>query len=71
MSNVAYDMYADRIARASTVKHFGKVTQVVGLVIESAGPAVSIGRLCHYRESRERRHRSKPKWSAFATIGFC
>ncbi len=52
MSYVAYDMYADRVARASTVKHFGKVTQVVGLVIESAGPAVSIGRLCNI-ENRE------------------
>lgn len=52
MSYVAYDMYADRAARASTVKHFGKVTQVVGLVIESAGPAVSIGRLCNI-ENRE------------------
>jgi len=40
-------MYADRISRASAIKHFGKVTQVVGLVIESAGPAISIGRLCH------------------------
>jgi flagellum-specific ATP synthase len=39
-------MYTDRIDRASTIKHFGKVTQVVGLVIESAGPAISIGRLC-------------------------
>ncbi len=52
MISVAYDMYADRVARASTVKHFGKVTQVVGLVIESAGPAVSIGRLCNI-ENRE------------------
>ncbi|MBD3258132.1 FliI/YscN family ATPase [candidate division GN15 bacterium] len=40
-------MYTDRIARANTVKQFGKVTQVVGLVIESAGPAISIGRLCN------------------------
>ena len=46
MSYVAYDMYADRIENARTVKHFGKVTQVVGLVIESAGPAISIGRIC-------------------------
>jgi flagellum-specific ATP synthase len=41
-----YDMYAERIARVNTVRHFGKVTQVVGMVIESAGPAISIGRLC-------------------------
>jgi len=40
-------MYADRIRCASTVRQFGKVTLVVGLVIESIGPAVSIGRLCH------------------------
>jgi flagellum-specific ATP synthase len=47
VSYVLYDMYADRIGRASTIKQFGKITQVVGLVIESAGPAISIGRLCH------------------------
>ena len=46
MSYVPYDMYADRISRASTIKRYGKVTQVVGLIIESAGPAISIGRLC-------------------------
>ena len=47
MSFLPYDMYADRIDRVNTIKQFGKVTQVVGLVIESAGPAVSIGRLCN------------------------
>ncbi len=46
MTRVAYDIFAERIRTLNTVKHFGKVTQVVGLVIESAGPAVSIGRLC-------------------------
>ncbi len=52
MSSFAYDIYAERINRARTIKHFGKVTQVVGLVIESAGPSVSIGRLCTI-ENRE------------------
>lgn len=47
MDTVPYDMYVDRVNRASTIKRFGKVTRVVGLVIESAGPAVSIGRLCN------------------------
>ena len=46
MNGLAYDVYADRIDRVDTIKRLGKVTQVVGLVIESAGPAVSIGRLC-------------------------
>jgi len=51
VSHVPYDMYADRVARANTVKHYGKVTKVVGLVIESVGPAASIGRLCHIENS--------------------
>jgi len=46
LSYVPYDMYLDRVERANTITQFGKVTQVVGLVIESAGPAISIGRLC-------------------------
>ena len=47
MSFIPYEAYAEQIDNITTVKHFGKVTQVVGLVIESAGPAVSIGRLCN------------------------
>lgn len=46
MSEPAYSMYAEQIARVDTLRHFGRVTQVVGLVIESAGPSISIGRLC-------------------------
>ncbi len=47
MSLIPFDGYLEQIDNITTVKHFGKVTQVVGLVIESAGPAVSIGRLCN------------------------
>ncbi len=46
MSLVSYETYSNRINEINTVKHFGKVTKVVGLVIESIGPAISIGRLC-------------------------
>ncbi len=44
-------MYAERIDRAHTIKHFGKVTQVVGLIVESAGPSISIGRHCTIENS--------------------
>lgn len=54
MSFISYDVYEERIKNANTVKHFGKVTQVVGLVIESAGPAVSIGRLCNIENYHSR-----------------
>ncbi len=47
MSLVPYDIYAERVKSANTVRRYGNVTQVVGLVIESAGPAISIGRLCN------------------------
>lgn len=46
MNSLPYDVYADRVTNARTITHYGRVTQVVGLVIEAAGPAVSIGRLC-------------------------
>ena len=46
MNSLPYDVYANRVTNARTVTHYGKVTQVVGLVIESAGPAVPIGRMC-------------------------
>lgn len=61
---VAYDMYAERISRASTIRQFGHVTQVVGLVIESAGPAVSIGRLCNI-ENRDTNVRIKAEVVGF------
>lgn len=35
------------INECKTIKLMGKVTQVVGLVIESRGPAVSVGELCY------------------------
>ncbi|MBO4400705.1 MAG: flagellar protein export ATPase FliI [Selenomonadaceae bacterium] len=37
----------EAISEVKTVKLTGKVTQVVGLVIESAGPTVSVGELCY------------------------
>lgn len=37
----------EAISEVKTINLTGKVTQVVGLVIESAGPTVSVGELCH------------------------
>ncbi len=46
MSLLPYDLYIERIHRANTITRFGRVTQVVGLVIEARGPSVPVGRLC-------------------------
>jgi flagellum-specific ATP synthase len=39
--------YRQRLSQIETVRHHGRVNQVIGLVIESEGPAGSIGELCH------------------------
>ena len=46
MKAIPYDLYSNRIDQASTIKQSGRVAQIIGLVIESVGPAVSIGNLC-------------------------
>jgi flagellum-specific ATP synthase len=47
MRPIPYDLYTDRIKSASTIKQSGRVVQTIGLVVESVGPAVSVGDLCH------------------------
>ncbi len=41
------DKYIDIIESTSTVRLSGKVTQIIGLIIESQGPNVSLGDLCY------------------------
>ena len=41
------DKFTEAIYECSSVKLTGKVTQVIGLVIESQGPTVSVGELCY------------------------
>lgn len=47
MKQIPYDLYSARIEQASTIKQFGRVAQIIGLVVESIGPALSVGDLCH------------------------
>ncbi|MFQ5607020.1 MAG: FliI/YscN family ATPase [Candidatus Zixiibacteriota bacterium] len=35
------------VERARTIRHSGRVSRVIGLTVESEGPAVSLGHLCH------------------------
>ncbi len=41
------DILAERIAQYEPVKLYGKVKNIVGLIVESEGPASFIGELCH------------------------
>ena len=45
--DIDFDKYRKVVDATDPVKLNGKVTQVVGLVIESEGPAVGVGELCY------------------------
>ncbi|MCP4703042.1 MAG: EscN/YscN/HrcN family type III secretion system ATPase, partial [candidate division Zixibacteria bacterium] len=46
MKTIPYNLYTRRIEEISTIKHSGRVVKIVGLIVESEGPAVSINDLC-------------------------
>ena len=39
--------YLDIINKTETIKEIGKITEIIGLTIESDGPRSSIGDLCY------------------------
>jgi len=45
--NLDLSRYEQVVDEVSTVKTYGKVTQVIGLVVESEGPAGNVGELCY------------------------
>lgn len=45
------DTYVESIENSDLYKRFGKIQRVVGLMIESKGPAVSIGNVCYIHTS--------------------
>jgi len=42
-----FEAYLDKVDTTPSYRRLGKVEKVVGLVVESAGPQVSIGDMCH------------------------
>jgi flagellum-specific ATP synthase len=49
---ISLQKYYDILDKSSFVKHFGRVSKVVGLTIESDGPEVDIGELCKLHASK-------------------
>ncbi len=47
MNNIDLQKYRSTIETVNLIKYSGKVSQVIGLTIESMGPAVRLGELCH------------------------
>lgn len=46
MAETRLEHYADVVARTNDLEQTGKVTQVIGLTIESKGPSANVGDLC-------------------------
>lgn len=53
MSSFFSEKYLDVIHSVESVKISGKITQIVGLVIESQGPSVNLGDLCYISPRNE------------------
>jgi flagellum-specific ATP synthase len=49
------DKYLKTIHAADTIQLRGRITQIIGLVVESEGPSVNLGELC-YLSSRKKTH---------------
>lgn len=52
------------INNTNSIKEIGKITEIIGLIIEADGPKSSIGDLCYIYNS----HNSKPVWAE--VVGF-
>jgi flagellum-specific ATP synthase len=51
---IKLNKYLNRLRKVEPLKARGKVTQVIGLIIESQGPEVSVGELCYiYKKGEE------------------
>jgi hypothetical protein len=46
--------YLRAVNRCTTIRMHGRVTQVIGLTIESEGPAVKVGELCYIYDKEGR-----------------
>jgi flagellum-specific ATP synthase len=47
MNNIDFEKYNNALSEINLIKYSGRVSQVVGLTIESHGPAVNLGELCN------------------------
>lgn len=50
-----FDKYITGINQFDPYTRYGKIKRVIGLMIESVGPAVSIGNVCYIHPSKERK----------------
>ena len=58
--------YLDIIKETQTIKEIGKITEIIGLTIESDGPKSSIGDLCYiYNKWRKNYEHDKRNPSRF------
>ena len=56
MNSFDLEKYLQTIESTNTLQIKGKVTQIIGLVIESNGPSVNLGELCYiYPRSADRK----------------
>ncbi len=51
---ISLERYRSRLAEIAPIEHYGRVVQLVGLTVESSGPAVRLGDLCRIYDLQEK-----------------
>lgn len=62
--NISLEKYSDIIKETDSIREIGKVTEIIGLIIEADGPQSSIGDLCYIYNKLD----SEPIWAE--VVGF-
>ena len=56
--------YGKSVEEAQTIQAYGRIVQVIGLVVEGEGPAAAIGDICHLKI------RNEGEWIVAEVVGF-
>jgi FliI/YscN family ATPase len=59
MTHLNFDAYFDLLDRANPMVFAGQVTEMIGLLLESRGPAAAVGDVCEIQASNGRRIRAQ------------
>ncbi|HEV7644443.1 MAG TPA: FliI/YscN family ATPase [Pyrinomonadaceae bacterium] len=62
--------YRQKLAEIDPLKSLGRVTRAIGLIIESQGPAVSVGDLCYLAAQSGQMGRNSSRETMLEVIGF-
>jgi flagellum-specific ATP synthase len=58
-SNITLSKYHNILDRVNPIRQNGTVNQIIGLIVESQGPAASIGDICYIHSNDDKKHEAE------------